>query len=94
MFHSHPFREAQPPGSYATWAFADQVAVDFRFGSPIVDGDRAVVDWWAVITSTSGEVETLAGVSLLRFDGDGRVLEQRDAWASNPGRVDMPHWAH
>ena len=93
VFHSHPFRESQPPGEYAAWAFADQAHLDFRFGEPLVDADRAAVEWWAVITSTSGEVETLAGVSLLRFAGDGRVAEQRDVWASTPGRVDTPHWA-
>lgn len=93
VFYSHPFREAQPPGEYAAWAFTDQADVDVRFGEPVVDADRSAVEWWAVITSTSGEVETLAGVSLLRFDADGRVAEQRDVWSSSPGRMDMPQWA-
>ena len=64
-----------------------------RFGEPIVRGDRAAVDWWAVVTAVDGTVETLAGTSLLRFDGDGLVLEQRDVWASSPGRVELPAWA-
>lgn len=93
MFYSHPFREAQPPGKYAAWAFADQAGVDFRFGVPIVDADRAAVDWWAVITTGAGEVETLAGVSLLRFDGEGRVAEQHDVWASVQSRADVSQWA-
>jgi hypothetical protein len=46
-----------------------------------------------VIASASGELETLAGVSLLRFGGDGRVVEQRDVWAAAPGRIDVPLWA-
>jgi hypothetical protein len=38
-------------------------------------------------------VETVAGTSLLRFAADGQVIEQRDAWAVEPGRRDLPHWA-
>ena len=57
------------------------------------DSDRAAVDWWAVVTSRDGGVETLAGTSLLRFDREGRVLEQRDAWAAHDGRVELPRWA-
>jgi len=64
-----------------------------RFGEPVVGDDRAAVDWWAMITSDDGQVETIAGTSLLRFAPDGRVAEQRDAWASAPGRVDLPRWA-
>jgi hypothetical protein len=59
----------------------------------VVDGHRASVDWWAVVTATDGAVETLAGTSLLRFGPDGLVVEQRDAWASEPGRRDLPAWA-
>lgn len=93
VFHSHPFRAPQPPGDYAAWAFQDQAGVLLRFGEPVVSGDRAAVDWWAVITATDGSVETIAGTSLLRFGSDGRVVEQRDAWASQPGAHDLTHWA-
>ena len=67
--------------------------VEFRYGEPVVDGDRAAVEYWAVITSTSGHDETLAGVSLLRFDEAGRVVEHRDVWASEPGAQSLPRWA-
>lgn len=93
VFFSHPFRDPQAPGEYAAWAFADQDDVDFRFGEPIVDGDRAAVDWWAAITATDGTVETIAGISLLRFGRNGRVVEQRDAWSASPGRRELPAWA-
>jgi hypothetical protein len=59
----------------------------------VVDGDRAAVDWWAVVTEKNGAVETLAGTSLLRFSSDGLVTEQRDVWASAAGRVELEHWA-
>jgi hypothetical protein len=60
LFSTHPFRPPQGPRAYAAWAFADQRDVEFRFGEPIVAGDRAAVDWWAVIT-TDDTVETIAG---------------------------------
>ena len=75
------------------WAFADQAEAECRFGEPIVFGNRAAIDWWGVITSPDGSVETVAGTSLLLFDADGLVLEQRDAWAGEPGRHALPAWA-
>jgi hypothetical protein len=93
VFFSHPFRKPQAPAEYASWAFADQASVEARFGEPIVEGDRAAVDWWAVVESVDGRIETLAGTSLIRFDESGLVVEQRDVWASAPGRVDLARWA-
>ena len=93
VFYSHPFRPRQGWREYADWAFVDQADAECRFGEPVVDGDRAAVDWWGVITSKDGSVETVAGTSLLRFAPEGRVVEQRDAWASEPGRRDLPDWA-
>ena len=58
-----------------------------------MDGARAAVDWWAVVTSADGSVQSLAGTSLLRFDTEGNVVEQRDAWADAVGRVELPAWA-
>ena len=93
VFYSHPFRERQGPKEYVEWAFADQKDAECRFGEPLVSGDRAAVDWWAVIVAPDDRVESLAGTSLIRFDADGLVVEQRDAWASEPGRRDLPDWA-
>ena len=84
-FRSAPFRDLQDPRAYAEWAFADEDSAEPHFGEPIVSGDRATVEWWAVSTSKAKE-ETLAGVSLLRFDGDGRVVDQRDYWDVAEGR--------
>jgi hypothetical protein len=92
-FHSHPFRPHQAPSEYAAWAFSEQRSAECRFGEPLVSGDRAAVEWWGVITANDGSVETLAGASLLRFDADGRVAEQRDVWAREPGRHDLPAWS-
>ena len=93
VFYSHPFRDRQTPADYVAWAFGEQASAECRFGEPIVAGDRAAVDWWAVITARDGSEETVAGTSLLRFDDDGLVVEQRDVWALEPGRRDLPDWA-
>jgi hypothetical protein len=58
-----------------------------------VQGDRAAVDWWGVITAPDGSLQTIAGTSLLRFDERGLVVEQRDAWAEADGRQELPDWA-
>jgi len=92
-FWSHPHRLRQEPAEYAAWAFGDQAAAECRFGTPVVEGARAAVDWWSVVTSTDGTLETLAGASLLRFGDDGLVVEQRDVWAARAGRHELVHWA-
>jgi ketosteroid isomerase-like protein len=93
VFYSHPFRDRQAPAEYVGWAFEEQAAADCRFGEPVAAGDRAAVDWWAVITDRDGREQTVAGTSLLRFGSDGLVVEQRDAWAEEPGRRELPDWA-
>ena len=93
VFYSHPFREREVAREYVAWAFAEQTAAECRFGEPVVDASLAAVDWWAVITSPDGTVQSLAGTSLLRFDESGLVVEQRDAWGVEDGRRELPDWA-
>ena len=93
-FYSHPFRETTTAREYVEAVFAEQAEAECRFGEPVVSGDRAAVDWWGAIVGKDGSVETVAGTSLLRFDADGLVSEQRDAWAGVPERRELPHWAH
>ena len=81
-FRSHPFREPQEPADYVVPTLAAEAWADCSFEEPIVDGDRAAVEWRAETRLKDGGKETLAGVSLLRFDGDGLVVEHRDFWAS------------
>jgi predicted SnoaL-like aldol condensation-catalyzing enzyme len=47
------------------------------FGEPIASGDRAAVEWWASWTEHGQEL-TFAGVTVLRFDEEGNVVEHRD----------------
>ena len=59
---------------------------------PIVAGDRAAVSWWASLLENGREM-TLAGTSVLRFDGDGLVIEQWDAWNQADERRQPPDWS-
>jgi hypothetical protein len=81
-FQSHPFRDPQAPRDYIEPTLAAEESAECEFGEPIVDGDRAVVEWSAETNLKNGNTEKLAGVSLLLFDADGLVTEQRDFWAS------------
>ena len=81
-FQSHPFRDRQAPRDYIEPTLAEEESAECEFGEPIVDGDRAAVAWSAEAKLKDGGAEKLAGVSLLRFDADGLVTEQRDFWAN------------
>jgi len=91
---SQPFRErtegAEAVVAYARWAFASERSADPWFGEPIVDGDRACVEWRADLVGTDGAEQTLVGCSLLRFDEDGLVVEQHDYWASSTEEPGSP----
>jgi len=69
--------------------FAGESQVEARFGSPVVDGPRVTVEYWATLRE-EGEEVTLAGCDVLRFAPDGRCCELREYWAQRPGRLDPP----
>lgn len=77
-WQQHPFREPEP--GYLTRVFAEEESAECEFGTPLVDGDRAAVAWNGQTRLTDGGSEDLVGVSLLRFDPEGLVVEQRDIW--------------
>jgi hypothetical protein len=86
------FREPTTAARYLPETFAAEAAVECRFGTPIVDGDRAAVEWWASWLE-DGEPLTMAGTTVLRFDADGLVVDQRDYWNELPGRrPPYPGW--
>jgi SnoaL-like domain len=51
--------------------------IECWFGQPIVSGGRAAVEWWASWTEHGQEL-TFAGVTVLRFDNQGNVVDHRD----------------
>ncbi len=80
---SHPFREPGPPAEYIVPTFGEEVSAECSFSEPLaVDGDWAVVEWRGRTKLRDGGRENLIGVSLLRFDADGLVVEQRDHWSA------------
>jgi hypothetical protein len=81
VHHSTPFRE---PGlgragvrRYLTANFLVEENIECWFGPPVVSDGRAAVEWWASWTEQGQEL-TYAGVSVLRFDDQGQVVEHRD----------------
>ncbi len=96
-FRSSPFRDPQPPGEYAAWAFESEGRdPQVRFAAPLAIGpDRALVEYWANVRDRTGNETTIAGVSLLRFDGRGLVVEERDYWNEAEGhRRPHPRWGN
>jgi predicted SnoaL-like aldol condensation-catalyzing enzyme len=78
-----PFREPNMghdgARAYLTEVLAEEGQVAARFGEPIVDGSRAAVQWWATFVEEGRDI-TLAGTSVLRFNDDGLVTDEWDAW--------------
>jgi len=76
FWQQNPFRDPEP--GYLARVFDEEESAECEFGIPIVDGDRAAVQWSGRTKLVDGGSEDLAGVSLLRFDADGLVVEHRD----------------
>lgn len=78
--------------TYVAQAFDEEREVRASMGVPIVSGDRAAIEWWAALVENDREI-TLAGVSMIRFDAKGLVIEQRDSWNQTDGRREpAPGW--
>jgi hypothetical protein len=85
-YRSYAFRDATTADRYLPETFAAEADVECRFGDPIAAGDRAAVEWWASWVE-DGRTLTMAGTSVLRFDADGQVVDQRDYWNETDGRL-------
>jgi len=69
-------------------AFGEEDLVQAWFGEPVVSGDRAAVEYWAILR---GDDElTIAGAAFLRFAPDGRVADHRDYWDERAGAQEPP----
>jgi hypothetical protein len=73
-----------------TQAFTEEKLVRCWFGEPVIQDDRAAVEYWAILRSPDGSDVTIAGHSHLRFVDDGLVTEHRDYWTQQDGAVDPP----
>lgn len=92
-YRDQPFAEPfhGPAGVHEYWSgvTATQEDVKFRFGTPVVFGQRAAVEWWVTMRNGGADV-TLAGEFLLHFDEHGLCSELREYWHFSEGRVDPP----
>jgi SnoaL-like domain len=61
---------------YLSQEFPVEQNIQCWFGEPIASSDRAAVEWWASWTEHGQEL-TYAGVTVLRFDEQGKVVEHR-----------------
>ena len=99
VHRSAPFRQPHHGRTglrgYLEAAFADESAVaDVRFAAPLVDGDRAWVEYWVLLHDRDGAPVTLAGSALARFGADGAIVESHDYWHEAAGHVEPPEdWA-
>lgn len=92
-YREEPYAEAfagrQGVHDYWTRVTATQEGIDFRYGTPVVEGDRAAAEWWVTMTNGGADV-TLAGEFLLLFDGDGLCRELREYWHYAPAQNTPP----
>jgi hypothetical protein len=88
VYSSHPFRPPDTARSYLERAFGEEDLVQAWFGEPVVSGDRAAIEYWAILRGAS-EL-TIAGASFLHFDAEGRVTDHRDYWVEFEGRREPP----
>jgi nuclear transport factor 2 (NTF2) superfamily protein len=84
-----PFDGQEGVRQYVAHAFAEERDPRVWVGEPIVTGDRAAIEWWAAVIENDLEI-TLAGVSVLRFDSTGLVIEQWDSWNQGEGLREPP----
>ena len=105
IFSSEPFRTPyrgrDGVREYVEGAFGGEAGPRVWIAQPIVEDlghrtdesiaedDRASISWWCALREDGADA-TLAGTSVLRFDVDGLVAEQWDAWNVLPRRVEPP----
>ena len=87
-----PSRGLAAVRAYVERVFGEEDDARVWTSEPIVDGDRAAVSWWASLRERGADT-TLVGTSVLRFDDEGLVIEQWDAWNQLDERRDPPEWS-
>lgn len=84
-----PFLGRAGIGDYWTKVTATQDDVRLRYGTPIVDGRHAAVEWWVTMRNGGADV-SLAGEFWLSFDDAGLCSELREYWHFAEGRQSPP----
>jgi uncharacterized protein (TIGR02246 family) len=84
-----PFAGRDAIAAYWTRVTAGQRDIELRYGLPVIDGQRAAVEWWATLVNDDAPV-TLAGEFLLVFADSGHCRELREYWTIKPGIHEPP----
>lgn len=92
-YRNSPFLDVPYVGFNAIKGFWDAALVGvtdvkFHYGTPVIEGSRAGVEWWTTLRSY-GEPYTLAGNFLLTFDGS-LVSDLRESFVKQSG-AHPPH---
>lgn len=94
VYHSHPFR---PPyrgraeiRAYWQRSTPSQEELEIRWGTPVISGNRGVIEWWAIMRDTEEGELTLPGCLLLRFAESGLCEELREYWHVQMGSRILP----
>jgi hypothetical protein len=90
VFRSHPFRDLEDARAYMRRVIPEAAAPEVWFGRPVEEGDRAMVEYWALFVEPDGKESTIAGCHVMRFQDDGLVAEARDYWHLEPGHRRPP----
>ena len=75
--------------SYWATVTATQSDVELRYGTPVVAGRKAAVEWWANLRDGGADV-TLAGEFMLTFARGGLCSSLREYWFFAEGRLAPP----
>lgn len=85
-----PYRGRAGLRTYVQQCFDEEARpAEVWFGEPRVDGDLAVVEYWAV-TYPDDRPLTISGCTVLRFGEEGLVSEARDYSHVKEGRLLPP----
>jgi predicted SnoaL-like aldol condensation-catalyzing enzyme len=85
LVHREPDLGVDGVRDYLRRNFDVEYDIEVRFGAPVAAGDRAAVEWWASWHEAGADL-TMAGVTMLRFDDKGLVVDHRDYWNEVSGR--------
>ena len=87
-----PDRGVEGVRAYLRREFDVESEIECWFSTPIVEGYRAAIEWWASWVE-GGDDLTLAGSTILTFNDAGLITDHRDYWNQiNDRRPPYPGW--
>lgn len=89
IFQDEPNKGRAGVSEYWTMVTASQSEATVRMGTPFVDGQKAIVEFWTTMNVDDDPV-TLAGALLLDFDDAGLCTALREYYNFTPGFLQPP----